>query len=358
MHRAGGGWPFRTAVRVGIVPMGSLFSTACAKVPSDDVRGCGPVPAAGAAGAPGSRRRRAASPAARARAADRHPDGSTVRPACQCRRRATGGADRRVARRRRRGVRAAGGRGLPGRGTTGRVDARRTPTGRGPQGTRPTGAAVAGSTSDPGGRTSASFRAMHGCARPPRAPTWRRATRLGYLDGRGRPSCEALCRLPEPGPRREADTPIRCDQRGLRQGLPCSQRSFVTGRAPGGRGSVDAMSRRSKRANGLEVIGVPVDDDGVLLRRAGGPAPMRSSSRRAPVPLGGGPRPRPAELRPGRRPRTTRLIIEDDYDAEFRYDREPIGCMQGLAWTRQLRRIGQQDARPRPAPGLDACCRR
>jgi len=26
-----------------------------------------------------------------------------------------------------------------------------------------------------------------------------------------------------------------------------------------------------------------------------------------------------------------RLILEDDYDAEFRYDREPIGALQGLA---------------------------
>jgi GntR family transcriptional regulator/MocR family aminotransferase len=25
------------------------------------------------------------------------------------------------------------------------------------------------------------------------------------------------------------------------------------------------------------------------------------------------------------------LIIEDDYDAEFRYDRDPVGCLQGLA---------------------------
>ena len=24
-------------------------------------------------------------------------------------------------------------------------------------------------------------------------------------------------------------------------------------------------------------------------------------------------------------------MIEDDYDAEFRYDREPVGCVQGLA---------------------------
>jgi GntR family transcriptional regulator/MocR family aminotransferase len=26
-----------------------------------------------------------------------------------------------------------------------------------------------------------------------------------------------------------------------------------------------------------------------------------------------------------------RLIVEDDYDAEYRYDRQPIGCLQGLA---------------------------
>ncbi|GIJ44809.1 GntR family transcriptional regulator [Virgisporangium aliadipatigenens] len=29
--------------------------------------------------------------------------------------------------------------------------------------------------------------------------------------------------------------------------------------------------------------------------------------------------------------RTGGLVIEDDYDAEFRYDRQPVGCMQGLA---------------------------
>ncbi|MFV2008961.1 MULTISPECIES: hypothetical protein [unclassified Micromonospora] len=29
--------------------------------------------------------------------------------------------------------------------------------------------------------------------------------------------------------------------------------------------------------------------------------------------------------------RTGGLIIEDGYDAEFRYDREPVGCRQGVA---------------------------
>jgi GntR family transcriptional regulator/MocR family aminotransferase len=29
--------------------------------------------------------------------------------------------------------------------------------------------------------------------------------------------------------------------------------------------------------------------------------------------------------------RTGGLVVEDDYDAEFRYDRDPVGCLQGLA---------------------------
>ena len=29
--------------------------------------------------------------------------------------------------------------------------------------------------------------------------------------------------------------------------------------------------------------------------------------------------------------RTGALIVEDDYDAEFRYDREPVGALQGIA---------------------------
>ena len=57
-------------------------------------------------------------------------------------------------------------------------------------------------------------------------------------------------------------------------------------------------------------------------------------------------------------------MIEDDYDAEFRYDRAPLGAMQGLAPERVVYiGHGQQDARARrcgsagwslPAQLLDA----
>jgi DNA-binding transcriptional MocR family regulator len=30
------------------------------------------------------------------------------------------------------------------------------------------------------------------------------------------------------------------------------------------------------------------------------------------------------------------LVLEDDYDAEFRYDRDPVGCLQALCPQRVL----------------------
>lgn len=93
-----------------------------------------------------------------------------------------------------------------------------------------------------------------------------------------------------------------------------------------------SLHRRAIRASGLEPVPVPVDErgidvarmtrqqvDGVLL------SPAHS------YPTG-------AVLAPERRlelvgwaRRRNALIIEDDYDAEFRYDRTPVGALQGLA---------------------------
>ena len=78
-------------------------------------------------------------------------------------------------------------------------------------------------------------------------------------------------------------------------------------------------------------------DPGRRFRDAGGaarrrPRPGRGADRRPPVPDRRRPASRPTggAHRPG--PSAARgLVIEDDYDAEFRYDREPIGAMQGLS---------------------------
>jgi GntR family transcriptional regulator/MocR family aminotransferase len=83
---------------------------------------------------------------------------------------------------------------------------------------------------------------------------------------------------------------------------------------------------------GMEVVGVPVDERGVrvdLLARSGADAVVITPSHQWPT--GGvlSPESRAAILRWAKREGA--LIVEDDYDAEYRYDRAPVGAMQGLA---------------------------
>ncbi len=85
-------------------------------------------------------------------------------------------------------------------------------------------------------------------------------------------------------------------------------------------------------ALGLEVVGVPVDADGIRvgeLERSGADAVVLTPSHQWPT---GGvltAQGRTAVLRWAER--TGALVVEDDYDAEYRYDRTPIGAMQGLS---------------------------
>ena len=85
-------------------------------------------------------------------------------------------------------------------------------------------------------------------------------------------------------------------------------------------------------AAGLEVVGVPVLESGVdveALERSGADVVLVTAAHQFPT---------GAVTSAGTRAalvdwaaRGDALIIEDDYDAEYRYDREPIGAMQGLA---------------------------
>jgi GntR family transcriptional regulator/MocR family aminotransferase len=86
------------------------------------------------------------------------------------------------------------------------------------------------------------------------------------------------------------------------------------------------------QAAGLEVIGIPVDDDGIrvdLLRDSGADAVIVTPSHQWPTGSVLSARNRAAMIRWA----TERgaVIIEDDYDAEYRYDRTPVGALQGLA---------------------------
>jgi GntR family transcriptional regulator/MocR family aminotransferase len=156
---------------------------------------------------------------------------------------------------------------------------------------------------------------------------------FGYGDPRGQPELRAalaayLARAR--GVRAAADQIVICS--GFTQGLS------LLGRVLAGSGAaavgVEAYSHRQHRevleASGLRALPVPVDPLGAVI----GQLPDCAALLLTPAhqfPLG-------VALAPPRRnqavawaARTGALIIEDDYDGEFRYDRRAIGAMQALA---------------------------
>jgi GntR family transcriptional regulator/MocR family aminotransferase len=90
----------------------------------------------------------------------------------------------------------------------------------------------------------------------------------------------------------------------------------------------DHIARRA----GLRVSAVPVDAEGLRvdqLRASGARAVLLTPAHQCPT---------GAVLSPTRRHELVQwahqvdgVILEDDYDAEFRYDRQPVGSLQGLA---------------------------
>jgi GntR family transcriptional regulator/MocR family aminotransferase len=85
-------------------------------------------------------------------------------------------------------------------------------------------------------------------------------------------------------------------------------------------------------ALGLEVIGVPVDRDGIrvdILRESDADAVVLTPSHQWPTGSVLSAENRAAVLRWAAE--RGAVVIEDDYDAELRYDRTPVGALQGLA---------------------------
>jgi GntR family transcriptional regulator/MocR family aminotransferase len=86
------------------------------------------------------------------------------------------------------------------------------------------------------------------------------------------------------------------------------------------------------RAAGLDVVGVPVGEHGIrieALDRTDADALILTPSHQWPTGAVLAADARTAALEWAER--RGALIVEDDYDAEYRYDRAPIGAMQGLA---------------------------
>jgi GntR family transcriptional regulator / MocR family aminotransferase len=79
---------------------------------------------------------------------------------------------------------------------------------------------------------------------------------------------------------------------------------------------------------GLNVLGAPVDEQGIQVNAIDASVVLTTPAHQCPTGVA---------LAPSRRAALLEwageggLVIEDDYDAEFRYDRAPLGALQGLA---------------------------
>jgi GntR family transcriptional regulator / MocR family aminotransferase len=99
-----------------------------------------------------------------------------------------------------------------------------------------------------------------------------------------------------------------------------------------GPGGDSSETVRAARAIGLRTVHVPVDDLGIdvtALEDSGAQAVVVTPAHQSPTGVVLAARRRHALVEWANR--NDGFIVEDDYDSEFRYDREPVGVLQGLA---------------------------
>jgi GntR family transcriptional regulator/MocR family aminotransferase len=155
---------------------------------------------------------------------------------------------------------------------------------------------------------------------------------FGYADPRGRPELRHalagyLARAR--GVRADPERIVVCS--GFTQGLALLCQVLA---ARGVRGmAMEAYGHAAHRdlvvAHGLRPSMLPVDADGARVDRLADPAVLLTPAHQ--FPLG-------VALAPDRRAAVVAwaadhdgVLIEDDYDGEFRYDRQPVGAVQALA---------------------------
>jgi GntR family transcriptional regulator/MocR family aminotransferase len=83
--------------------------------------------------------------------------------------------------------------------------------------------------------------------------------------------------------------------------------------------------RRFAAATGQRITSVPVDGDGLVVDRLTSPSVVVTPAHQAPLGVTMAPARRTALARSGA------IVVEDDYDGEFRYDRQQVGALQALA---------------------------
>jgi GntR family transcriptional regulator/MocR family aminotransferase len=161
--------------------------------------------------------------------------------------------------------------------------------------------------------------------------------RLDYGDPRGAPELRrALARYLGRVRGVAADPGRTIVTSGMAQGMAVFARGLISlgGRAMAMEDPSSAPGRAQLASNGLEILPVPVDDQGLVVAEIGAETSPPDAVMVTPAhqfPLG-------VVLSPERRAaliewsdRTGAVVLEDDYDAEYRYDRAPVGALQGLA---------------------------
>jgi GntR family transcriptional regulator/MocR family aminotransferase len=159
--------------------------------------------------------------------------------------------------------------------------------------------------------------------------------RLDYGDPRGAPELrDALARYlgRVRGVAAEAERVIVTS--GMAQGMALFARASI---AEGRRRIAmedpsSAPGRDQLASNGLEIVPIPVDEDGMVVDRLAGvraESAMVTPAHQFPLGVVLGPERRAALV--DWAASTGAVVLEDDYDAEYRYDRAPVGAVQGLA---------------------------
>jgi GntR family transcriptional regulator / MocR family aminotransferase len=164
---------------------------------------------------------------------------------------------------------------------------------------------------------------------------------LGYGDPRGSPVLREVLAAYLRRVRAAAASPAQMIvSTGVAQGInlvlrALARQSGVTCVAfedPGYGAAKDDETVRAALAMGLRVAYVPVDEQGLLVSElvsCGAQAVVVTPAHQSPTGVVMSPARRHALT--GWARRGGGYVIEDDYDSEFRYDKEPVGVLQGLA---------------------------
>ena len=159
--------------------------------------------------------------------------------------------------------------------------------------------------------------------------------RLDYGDPRGAPELRgALARYLGRVRGVAADPERVIVTSGMAQGMALFARALTAGgvRRMAMEDPSSAPGRGQLASNGLEIVPVRVDEDGLQvgwLDELGTDAVMITPAHQFPLGVVLAPERRAALLEWASR--TGAVVLEDDYDAEYRYDRQPVGAVQGLA---------------------------